>query len=80
MIPKADSDNGQASKELRQVPPTTGPAAGPSKRESDANLSADFETIGPRMYLDLARIVAAWPNLPEPIRLAMLAMVDAVLA
>jgi hypothetical protein len=26
---------------------------------------------------DIERIVAAWPNLPEPIRNAMLALVDA---
>lgn len=26
---------------------------------------------------DLARIVAAWPNLPDPIRRAVLALVDA---
>jgi hypothetical protein len=31
---------------------------------------------GPETDPDLARIIAAWPTLPEPIRRAMLALVE----
>jgi hypothetical protein len=56
-----------ASKNVTESPPA--PLAQQSPEDPSASLPA--APIDP----DLARIVMAWPDLPEPIRRAMLAMV-----
>jgi hypothetical protein len=38
---------------------------------------AESGAVSAELPPDLAKIVAAWPNLPEPIRRAMLALVGA---
>jgi hypothetical protein len=47
-------------------------ATGKSGGSESGALSAGFSTIDP----DLARIVAAWPTLAEPIKRAMVALVS----
>jgi hypothetical protein len=47
----------------------------PQKQGHAATGDAESDAVGARIDPDLARIVAAWPTLPEPIRRAMLALI-----
>ena len=60
------SRKGKARKEVTANPP-----------EFAAQTLAHEKRIGPEIDADLGRLIAAWPTLPTPIRIGILAMIEA---
>jgi hypothetical protein len=66
--PATDSRNDQRRKEIRETQNAEVPVVVPSPSEA---------VSGPDFPPDLARVVAAWPDLPQAIKAGVLALVNA---
>jgi hypothetical protein len=69
----------RSGKHFRQARPKTWPIAWPANRKKGPSLApeADPSTSPPAGALDpeLARVVQAWPELPAPLKAAVVALV-----
>jgi hypothetical protein len=69
-----DSLTGSSGNDLRKSTKTRAAKSGAFVRQNGATKGSAGDEIDP----DLAAIVEAWPNLPQPLRAAVLAIVGSV--